>query len=130
MLPSPRVFIMDKECAYLAYSAMERGGFAKALYGYFIQRHWRQENVMLTQKKKKLSALLLAILYGTLAYADQSSSIGAAQPAIQENLEHQGALSSKGPIVKVEASQALLTYQLVQTLSKETIKGKGYCAFA
>ena len=78
---------------------------------------------MLTQKKKKLSVVMLTILYGSLVYAAQPSSISAAQPAIQENLEHQATLNSKAPIVKVEASQALLTYQLVQTLSKTTIFG-------
>lgn len=72
--------------------------------------------------KKKLSLLFIAITCGSVAFANQPSGISATQTTIQEPLSRQGVPLSKQPIVKTEAAEVLLTYQLVQTLSKTTIE--------
>lgn len=63
--------------------------------------------------KKKLSLLFIAITCGSVAFANQPSGISATQTTIQEPLSRQGVPLSKQPIVKTEAAEVLLTYQLV-----------------
>ncbi|MFM8443781.1 MAG: hypothetical protein ACKN9W_10655 [Methylococcus sp.] len=72
--------------------------------------------------KNKLSILLIALTCGSVAIADQPAGLSASHAAVQEPLSRQGVALNKQPVIKTETAESLLTYQLVQTLSKKTIE--------